>query len=159
MKRNALHSCMLAKWVGDAVNFMPEKNQAELARRLTARLRRGIGAAAVNKMISGERAVAADEMLAIAEITGYPLLINLEGALLDTGDRTKPGFNEGHLVKLFSYALEWKGVPEELARNMSAALLGAARKHPDRQDSELTDDQLRRVVAALTEAFGPQRTR
>jgi phage repressor protein C with HTH and peptisase S24 domain len=44
---------------------------AELGRRMTEKLGRSIDRAAVSKMRSGLRDVAADEMLAIAEITGY----------------------------------------------------------------------------------------
>ena len=47
--------------------------QAELARKLTAELGRSIDRAAVNKMATGARGIAADEMLAIARITGKSL--------------------------------------------------------------------------------------
>lgn len=62
---------MLVDWINRALAHSNMK-QAELARQLTARLRRTIDRAAVNKMAKGGRAIAADEMLAIAEITGFP---------------------------------------------------------------------------------------
>lgn len=48
-----------------------EMQQAELARRLGARLRRDYDRSMVNKMLLGRREVSAEEMLAIEEITGY----------------------------------------------------------------------------------------
>lgn len=47
-------------------------SQAQLSRELTARLGRSIDRAAVNKMLKGTRAVAADELYEIANITGVP---------------------------------------------------------------------------------------
>lgn len=61
----------IAQWVGRATEKM--ESQAELARLLTDRLRRNIDRAAVSKMTKGERDVAADEMLAIEELTGLPV--------------------------------------------------------------------------------------
>lgn len=142
---------MFAKWVGDAVNFCGI-SQAELARRMAAKLRRGIDAAAVNKIVSGKRALAADEMLAVAEITNYPLLISLEGRQLDKQEPQH--INEAYLMKLVSFALEWRGLPEDMSRNLSAALLSASRKQVGHEGIELTDDQLRRIALALAEALG-----
>lgn len=58
---------MLDAWLR---NLLKEKrvSQAELARRLTATLGRSIDRAAVNKMTTGDRKIAADEMLAITRI-------------------------------------------------------------------------------------------
>lgn len=68
----------LSQWVRAAVNHA-DISAAELARRLTDRLGRAFDRAAVQKMMMSTatgrtkpRRVAADEMLAIAEITGYP---------------------------------------------------------------------------------------
>ena len=63
--------CMLSDWVADALKHSG-MGQAELSRRLTAKLRRAIDRAAVNKMLTGKRAVSGDELLAIEEATGYP---------------------------------------------------------------------------------------
>ncbi len=63
----------LSKWLILALKHAGDLPQAELARRLTERLGRSIDRAAVNKMTKpGGRGIAADELLAIAEITGYP---------------------------------------------------------------------------------------
>lgn len=70
---------MLSEWVKDAIKHSG-LSQAELARRLTEQLKRAIDRAAVNKMTKGTRAVAGDEMIAIEEITGYPVpLENADG--------------------------------------------------------------------------------
>lgn len=60
---------MLSEWLKNALS---DKGfgQAELSRKLTSRLGRSIDRAAVNKMALGKRAIAADEMLAIAELLG-----------------------------------------------------------------------------------------
>lgn len=63
---------MLEGWLRDAIK-RTGIGQAELARRLTETLGRSIDRAAVNKMLSGGRDIAADEMLSIAKITGQPL--------------------------------------------------------------------------------------
>lgn len=66
---------MVASWLSDALDHA-RMSQAELARQLEERLRRRFDRAAVNKMLATEgkpRSVHADEMLAIASITGYPL--------------------------------------------------------------------------------------
>lgn len=58
---------MLSDWLS---NLLQETgvSQAELARQLTAALGRSIDRAAVNKMASGQRKIAADEMLAITRL-------------------------------------------------------------------------------------------
>jgi len=68
----------IATWVKKALEHA-DMSQAELARQLTRRLRREIDRAAVQKMTIARpkkgqkpRKVAADELLAIEEITGYP---------------------------------------------------------------------------------------
>lgn len=63
----------LSKWLVSALRHAAGLSQAELARKLTEKLGRSIDRAAVNKMAKpGGRGIAADELLAIAEITGYP---------------------------------------------------------------------------------------
>jgi len=68
---------MLAQWVREALKHA-DMSGAELARRLTDRLGRSFDRAAIQKMTMTEataktkpRPVKADEMMAIAEITGY----------------------------------------------------------------------------------------
>jgi hypothetical protein len=155
MKRAKLCWGMFAKWTAEAVTFAGI-SQAELGRRLTERLRRGIDSAAVNKIIKGDRALAADEMLAIAEITNYPVLISLGGKKLEKPFNNQ-SVNEPYLVRLVSFALEWLGLSQDVARNLSAALVSAARKHPDREGTDLSDDQLRQVAQTLIDVLGPQR--
>lgn len=61
----------LSKWLAAALKHADGMPQAELARRLTERLGRSIDRAAVNKMLKGDRGIAADELFAIVELTGY----------------------------------------------------------------------------------------
>lgn len=94
---------MLDGWLRNALTSSG-LNQTELAKRLTLKLGRQIDRSAVNKMANGKRAIAGDEMLAIAEITsvrapepgdtaiqvelprdGLPILGSIQaGAWLDT---------------------------------------------------------------------------
>lgn len=71
-----------APWVRDALK-RAKIGQAELARRLTESLGRSIDRAAVNKMVSGGRDLAADELLMISEITGVPVPGTTNVPLLD----------------------------------------------------------------------------
>lgn len=92
---------MLAEWVAEGLS-KAGFTQADLARLLTQRLGRSVDRAAVNKMISDERRVAGDELLAIASITGLPppgyqvqnvpLLSWISaGRLADTDTQIQPG--------------------------------------------------------------------
>jgi len=72
-------SLMFANWVKAALEHA-DMSGAELARHLTERLGRSIDRAAVQKMQMVEgtgktkpRSVSADEMIAISDITGYPM--------------------------------------------------------------------------------------
>lgn len=74
----------MAKWVREALKH-GNIGQAELARRLSGHLKRSIDRAAVQKMTivretetKKRRRVAADEMLAISEITGLVLPADME---------------------------------------------------------------------------------
>lgn len=62
---------MLNQWLEGALK-RGGISQAELARQLTRSLGRSIDRAAVNKMLSGDRKIDANEMLMIAELTGEP---------------------------------------------------------------------------------------
>lgn len=65
----------LAQWDTGKKRRKNDKGQSDLARALTEKLGRNIDRAAVNKMVSDKstgRDMAADEMIAIAEITKYP---------------------------------------------------------------------------------------
>jgi len=61
-------AAMLDGWLRNALKSSG-LNQTELAQRLTKQLGRQIDRSAVSKMATGKRAIAGDEMLAIAEIT------------------------------------------------------------------------------------------
>lgn len=62
---------MLKEWLRRALK-RADTSQAALSRSLTERLGRSIDRAAVNKMLTGQRAIFADELLAVSEITGLP---------------------------------------------------------------------------------------
>lgn len=72
---------MLSEWVREALDHA-EISGAELARRLSSRLGRSIDRAAVNKILKGLRRVAADEMVAISDITGFPAPTSPASALI-----------------------------------------------------------------------------
>lgn len=71
-----------AQWVADAMRFKDSMGQAELARRLQARMPKGFDRSKVNKILLGKRKVSADEMLAIEEITGFPAPAEARSALV-----------------------------------------------------------------------------
>lgn len=62
-------TCMLSKWLNLALSES-EVNQSELSRLLTEALGKSVDRAAVNKMLKGTRAISAEELLAIEQITG-----------------------------------------------------------------------------------------
>lgn len=66
------NSGMISSWLRQAL-IGSNLTQAELARMLSTRLGRSIDRAAVNKMASGKRQIAADELLEIARVTKHPL--------------------------------------------------------------------------------------
>jgi hypothetical protein len=80
-QRYSLQVGMVSTWVKQAIEFARSShkgvgrklNQAELGRKLTSALGREIDRAAVNKMTKGIRSLAADEMLEISRITGFPV--------------------------------------------------------------------------------------
>lgn len=72
---------MLSGWLREALDRSGVK-QAELARRLTEKLGRSIDRAAVNKMASGTRAIAGDELLEIERITGLGAPSDIEVPLV-----------------------------------------------------------------------------
>lgn len=61
---------MLSEWLQRALEES-QITQAALARELTRKVGRSVDRAAVNKMLTNERKIAGDELLAIEEITGY----------------------------------------------------------------------------------------
>jgi SOS-response transcriptional repressor LexA len=76
---------MLKSWLRDALK-KTGISQAELSRKLTARLGRSIDHAAVNKMVSGKRKIAGDELMVIAELTGVkPPRFDGEVSLVEGG--------------------------------------------------------------------------
>jgi transcriptional regulator with XRE-family HTH domain len=63
---------MIEQWARSAID-QSSLSQAEIARRMTEVLGRSIDRAAVNKMHKGTRNLSADEMLALARITGVTI--------------------------------------------------------------------------------------
>lgn len=61
---------MLSEWLQNALTESG-LTQAALAREMTRVVGRSIDRAAVNKMLTNERKIAGDELLAIEQITGY----------------------------------------------------------------------------------------
>lgn len=68
---------VVSEWVSQAINFAGI-NQAQLARELSAYLKRSIDRSAIGKMINGLRNVSAEELLAIEHVTGYPIPIEID---------------------------------------------------------------------------------
>lgn len=69
----------LAAWLREALETAGI-SQAAASRELTERLNRSIDRAAVNKMTKGQRAIAADEMIALGELTGVQPPVEQEAA-------------------------------------------------------------------------------
>jgi phage repressor protein C with HTH and peptisase S24 domain len=67
-----LDSQRLGEWLKSELK-RAEMKQADLARQLSAGLGRTVDRATVNKMISGRRAIAADELIAITRILGVEM--------------------------------------------------------------------------------------
>jgi phage repressor protein C with HTH and peptisase S24 domain len=67
-----LDSLKLGEWLKSELK-RAEMKQADLARQLSARLGRTVDRATVNKMISGRRAIAADELIAVTQILGVEM--------------------------------------------------------------------------------------
>lgn len=63
---------MLHEWMTKAVEISGV-TQTALSRLMTRKLKRSISVSAINKMLSNARAISGDELLAIADITGFPL--------------------------------------------------------------------------------------
>ena len=61
-----------AGWISKALK-KSHLSQADLARQMTLMCERSINRVAINELVNGPRRLLADEMLAIAEITGQPL--------------------------------------------------------------------------------------
>jgi transcriptional regulator with XRE-family HTH domain len=68
---------MLSEWLRAALEAAG-KSQSDLSRVLTAQLGRSIDRAAVNKMASGSRAIAADELIAMATYLNAPMPPGIE---------------------------------------------------------------------------------
>ena len=120
MKRNALRSSMFAEWVAGALAY-GNISQAECSRRLTEQLRRKIDAAAVNKIVKGTRALAADEMMAISAITGYPVP-GASAAPAPSGQ----GVDEPTLLRLMSESFRAFGRSARQSDFLAAAILTIA---------------------------------
>lgn len=118
VKRHALQSAMISKWVSQALETSG-LTQAEASRLLTENLRREIDRAAINKMISGVRAVKAEEMLELARITGFPLP---ETRAEPANDKALRDLLPAALEAAFSEALSDPALGEDIARVVIEAL-------------------------------------
>jgi SOS-response transcriptional repressor LexA len=72
----------MSQWVENAL-VHAQIDQAELARRLSERLRPGYDRSKVNKMALDKRRVSGDEMLAIETITNFPIPAALRNQSMD----------------------------------------------------------------------------
>lgn len=71
-------STPLSDWLNQAL-ASTGLSQVKLAEEMDARVARRIDRSIVNKMTLGKRAISAEEMLVIADITGFPLPSDVEG--------------------------------------------------------------------------------
>lgn len=150
----------LAQWVMEALNSAGI-TQAELSRQLSNRLQRSIDRAAVNKLKNGQRQLSADEILAISEITRYPLPVSQSFVAQQGGsgirspsvldDRVKVSA----LEDVISATLETKIGPfaAATARDLASALVDAALSPMDLQDPEHARLVRRSTAVALTHTF------
>lgn len=118
------HGMEMHEWLIRALTFA-NLSQSELARRLSDRLGRPIDRAAVQKMTkAGGRRIKAEELLAIAEITGYQ--VNDEKELVDELELAPLAENNGN-----GHHDDWKpsmpgGLPQLDARaGVGDGVLGA----------------------------------
>lgn len=118
---------MLNVWLR---NLLKEKkvSQAELARRLTVALGRSIDRAAVNKMTTGDRKIAADEMLAITK-----LLVNGDG------DSPQPS-SEVEAIPLEVVPTSQRLVPVRVAGRVEAGAFRAQEDLGDWHEAETVLD-------------------
>jgi transcriptional regulator with XRE-family HTH domain len=154
---------MFADWIQQAL-----KNagitQAELGRRMSEKVRRTIDRAAVNKLTKNQRALMADELLAISEITQTPLPWGIQPnhderppSHLPTS-RTPFGsqlIDEDRLRRLVVKTLEWKGVGHDLAENYATTLIEFSRNSPGRGEPR-SDHDLQIEADAVIRLFSIQ---
>jgi transcriptional regulator with XRE-family HTH domain len=162
-----------AEWIAKALKNSG-LSQAELSRRLQDRGLRTVDKSAVNKLMKGERRLAADEMLAISAITGYSIpgvLPAQQPALAATSDGARGSekvesarshdrpIAENQLRRLMARVFETtrpQGMTPVSADNLAAAILLVCRRPPDLQDDEPNEDQILAQVQALTTLFIPE---
>lgn len=119
---------MLSTWLQEAL-ASSGISQAEVARALTDKLGRSIDRAAVNKMASGKRKIAADELIAITQVLKV-------AAPADTATNEPRPIPAGHLpyggkvsagyflsVDEFNQDLEYFEVPPSVPRHPSYPML------------------------------------
>jgi len=149
----------LAQWVTEAL-ASADITQAELSRQLSNRLGRSVDRAAVNKLTKGQRELSAGEMLAISEITGYPLPVSQSfvGQQSRSGTRSSSVLEDrasvSALVDVISATLETKTGPftPSVASDVASALVDAALSL-DLQEPEHARSVRRSTAIALTHTF------
>lgn len=144
--RTGMLSEMLSEWVGEAI-ASANTTQAEMSRRLTESLGREFERAAVNKMVKGTRAIAADEFLEIARITGHPL---------PKIDGVNSGYPHSEPGALDTYPLGSSGIPEVLEKHLvsfGAFVLKLARDGELQLDKLPKDNDVRALAEKQLEFF------
>lgn len=70
-RKSAVILPMMNQWVADALAHAPSLSQGALSRKVCERLKYTEDRSIINKIIKGRRGVSADEVFAIADITGF----------------------------------------------------------------------------------------
>jgi hypothetical protein len=145
-------------WIQAALEFS-RIHKAELGRRLTERLGRSIDRSAVTKMTKGDRSLMADELLAIAELTGYAPP-GLPSPPPRSGDaRARAGLDYEMLAELLAASFELAQrhpLDGRMRKNLALALLEAARTPEDRAGPQEAQDVSTRLAAALVRVVALQ---
>jgi transcriptional regulator with XRE-family HTH domain len=106
------------EWLSTALR-QSDTSQAELARLLSAALGHSVDRAAINKMVTGKRAISAEEMIEISKITDHPLPTTLatekliavvskqHSETLRINESAKPGRNRGDDIRKARLAKGW----------------------------------------------------
>lgn len=146
---------MSAEWVAQALKFSGI-SQARLSRELAAKIPgRRPGRDVINKIIHNRQQLKADEMRAISEITGYPLvrepgsnlggsthmrpmpshMIGVPGTASGSSPRTVGTFDEQTLFEALRAAFVAAGTPLDVAERLSRGWIESARIRPTDQHS------------------------
>jgi hypothetical protein len=146
-------------WVNDALN-KSGVSQAELGRQMSVRLGRAIDRSAINKLTTGYRSLLADEMLAVAAITGAPLPPVPGGGHLALGHpapSAMPDVDMDEFLNRVAGALRFLGYPPEKSDELLAALLEFSRKSREMSGRPTDQGHARSEGETLAKLFSLQR--